>query len=217
MDDLALAVPHGVSAIMVPKVEDPARIAVISEMIAEIASVAGRPEPPGVIALMESPAGLTSLDAIAAVNSVIGLALGSEDFSLALRVLPTPEALDLPCRMLALAAASRGLMALGAPISISTIDDQAVWQLAVRRARAIGLTGVLCVHPRQIAPVNEAFACSPAEVAAAARIVAAWEAAGGVGVVKVDGKMVDRPVVMASRRTLALAEAIERQSDGPNM
>jgi citrate lyase beta subunit len=112
--------------------------------------------------------------------------------------------------MLGLAAARRGLMALAAPVSISTIDDKAAWQLGVRKARTIGLTGVLCIHPCQIAAVNEAFTCSPAEVTAAARIIAAWEAAGGAGVIQVDGKMVDRPVVLASRRTLAIAEATER-------
>jgi citrate lyase subunit beta/citryl-CoA lyase len=210
MDDLAVAVRRGVSAIMVPKVEEAARVAVMSEMIIELASTVGPLEPPGLIALVESPAGLASLDAIAGVKGVIGLALGSEDFSLALGVPPASEALNLPCRLLALSAARRGLMALGAPASICIFDDQAAWLLAVRKARAIGLTGVLCIHPRQIAPVNEAFAFSPMEVAAAARIIAAWEAAGSAGVIQVDGMMVDRPVVMASRRTLAIAESMKR-------
>jgi citrate lyase subunit beta / citryl-CoA lyase len=91
MDDLAFAVQHGVSAIMVPKVEDAARVIVVGEMVAEFASAASRSEPPGLIALVESPAGLASLDTIAAVDRVIGLALGSEDFSLALGVPPTPR------------------------------------------------------------------------------------------------------------------------------
>jgi len=210
MEDLTAAVRPGVSAIMVPKVEEVARVAVISEIIVELASAAGPLEPPGLIALIESPAGLGSLDAIAEAKGVIGLALGSEDFSFALGVPPTSESLELPCRLLALSAARRGLMALGAPVSISTINDQAAWLLAVRKARAIGLTGVLCIHPRQIAPVNEAFACSPVEIAAAARIVTAWEASGSAGVIQVDGMMVDRPVVMASRRTLAIAESMKR-------
>jgi len=210
MDDLAVAVRDGVSAIMVPKVEDAARLAVVAEMVAEFSSAAGRSDTPGLIALIESPAGLASLDAIVAVEGVIALALGSEDFSLALGVPPTPELLDLPCRMLSLAAARRGLMALGAPISIGTINDQDAWHDAARKARRLGLTGALCIHPSQIAPVNEGFACPPAEVEAAARIVAAWDAGRGTGVIQVDGRMIDRPVVLAARRTLAIADTNAR-------
>jgi citrate lyase subunit beta/citryl-CoA lyase len=200
--DLAVAVCAGVAAIMVPKVENSGRLAVIAEMVAEFAQTAGVPVP-GLIALVESPAGLAAIDAIADVDSVIGLALGSEDFSLSLGVSPSAEALDLPCRVMALAAARRGLIALGLPISIATIDDQVAWQAAVRTARAIGLTGALCIHPRQIAAVNQGFAWSAAEIAAAARVVAAWDAAGGAGVIQLDGRMVDLLVVLAARRTLA--------------
>jgi citrate lyase subunit beta/citryl-CoA lyase len=124
---------------------------------------------------------------------------------MALGVPPTPELLDLPCRMLSLVAARRGLMALGAPVSIGIIDDQVAWHDAARKARRLGLTGALCSHPSQIAPVNEGFACAPVEVEAAARIVAAWEARRGTGVIQIDGRMIDRPVVLAARRTLARA------------
>jgi citrate lyase subunit beta/citryl-CoA lyase len=90
------------------------------------------------------------------VPGVIGLALGSEDFALAIGVPPSPEALDLPCRLLALSTSSAGCMALGLPVSIATIEDAAAWQKAVHLARASGLTGALCNHPRQVAAVTRA-------------------------------------------------------------
>ncbi len=201
--DLTIAVPAGVSAIMVPKVESIGRLSVIGQMVGELAEAAALQIAPALIALIESPIGLTQLDALAAVDGVIGLALGSEDFALVLGVPATLEALDLPCRMIGLAAGARKIMALGLPISITTIEDMDAWVNAVGRARKFGMTGALCVHPRQIAPVNQGFAPTEIECEAARRVLAAWTAAKGTGVIVVDGKMVDPPVVQAAQRTLA--------------
>lgn len=203
--DLAVAVMPGVVAIMVPKVEDAERLHTIADLIREFAADEGLADPPAIVALVESPLGLQILDAVARVPEVIGLALGSEDFSLALRVPPSPQALDLPCRLLALAAAPRGLMALGLPVSIATIADKDAWQAGIEQAKAIGITGALCVHPAQVAAANEGFAPSPEAVAQARRIVGGWDTAAGAGVIQIDGRMIDRPVVEAARRTLARA------------
>lgn len=206
MADLIAAVRPGVAAIMVPKVEDAARLTVVSRMVAEIAADARLQAMPGLIALVESPAGIAELNAIAAVSGMTGLALGSEDFSLALGVPPARAALELPCRLLALAAAGRGLMALGLPVSIATIEDETAWAEGVRSGRAIGLTGALCIHPRQIAPANLGFAPTDAEVEQARRVLDAWNAAHGAGVIQLDGKMIDRPVVRAAQRVLAAGQ-----------
>jgi len=113
------------------------------------------------------------------------------------------EALDLPCKLVALAAASRGLAALGAPASISEFRDLDGYREAIRRARAIGLSGALCIHPAQVAIANEGFAPSAAEIAQARDIVEAWEKGGGRGVVAANGRMIDAPVVARARRVLA--------------
>ncbi|MDB5576301.1 MAG: CoA ester lyase [Bradyrhizobium sp.] len=207
VSDLDMAVCDGVAAIMVPKVEDAARLAVIAEMVAELTIARELPRAPGIIALVESPAGLAELDRIAATPGLIGLALGSEDFSLSLGVPPTPEALDLPCRMVALAAARHCLMALGVPVSIATFDDDVAWRDAVARGKAIGLTGALCIHPRQVGPANNGFSPSVAEIEIARRALAAWNEAGARGVIRFEGRMVDEPVAQAARRTLATARA----------
>jgi citrate lyase subunit beta/citryl-CoA lyase len=201
--DLDATVRPGVSAIMVPKVEDAARLTVIGEMVRELAGDRGLPQAPDLIALIESPAGLRQIDAIAAVPGVIGLALGTEDFSLALGVPPSRDCLDLPCRHLALAAAVRGQMALGLPISIATIKDAAAWAGAIAEAQAVGMTGALCIHPAQIAPVNNGFAPSAAEIERARRVLAAWDDARGASVITVDGRMIDLPVVLAARKLVA--------------
>jgi (S)-citramalyl-CoA lyase len=87
------------------------------------------------------------------------------------------------------------------------IDDQAGLEDESRRARALGFTGKAAIHPSQVAPINAAFSPSDAEVDLARRIV---EAAEGdfSGALQIDGKMIDEPVIIAARRTMARAERI---------
>ena len=68
-----------------------------------------------------------------------------------------------------------------------------------------GFTGKLAIHPAQVAVINEAFTPSPQAIAQAQRIVDAFKAAGNAGVVGLDGTMIDRPHLVAARRTLARA------------
>jgi len=203
--DIQAAMRHGVTAIMVPKVENAARLEAISGMIAEAAAAAGLQRPPDIIALVESPAGIANLPTIASASGVIGVALGSEDFSLALGVPPSPTSLELPCRMMALAAAQFGVMALGLPVSIATIEDSEAWARGIDSARGMGISGALCIHPRQIEPANLGFAPSATDIDAARRLLEAWEAANGVGVIAFEGRMVDLPLVLAAKRTIERA------------
>ncbi len=86
-----------------------------------------------------------------------------------------------------------------------TLDDPDRLAADVDRARRLGFGGKLCIHPRQTEAVNRGFSPSEAEVAWARRIVEASEKAG-VGAFRVDGKMVDRPVL---ERAQAVLESIE--------
>ena len=209
LEDLAASCAANVDAIMVPKVEDAARLTVISEMLAEYETAKGNHTKVALLALIEAPIALARMAAIAAVPRVIGLALGSEDFSLSLGVEPTAESLDLPCREIALTASARGLMAFGLPLSLTEFRDLESYGKAVAAARAMGMTGALCIHPAQIGPVNTGFYPSPREVAAARAILEAWDepSRGERMAITVAGRMVDVPVVLRARRTLATIEA----------
>jgi citrate lyase subunit beta/citryl-CoA lyase len=202
LDELDILVRAGIAAVMVPKVECAERLAIIAEMMAAIADDRGLPQAPEIIALIESPAGIAALDRVAAIPGLCALALGSEDFSLALGVSPTSPALELPCRLVALAAAGRGLMAFGLPVSIATIADEGAWSDGVRLARAVGMTGAMCIHPRQIDAVNRGFAPTQEEIESARLVLKAWQDAGAQGVVQVGGKMIDRPVALRAMRLL---------------
>jgi citrate lyase subunit beta/citryl-CoA lyase len=74
-----------------------------------------------------------------------------------------------------------------------------------RAARRDGFTGRIAIHPDQIAIINACFSPSPADVARARRVVAAFAAQPGAGTIGIDGKMYDRPHLTAAEKTLAAA------------
>lgn len=93
---------------------------------------------------------------------------------------------------------------LGAGRQIEIPDMQA-FDTAVRAARAMGFTGSVCIHSRQVEVINRGFSPSATERVWAARVVAADDAAraAGRGAVLLDGRMIDRPIVERARRWLA--------------
>ena len=203
IEDLKVAVMAGVSAIVVPKAEGAGRLQVLSDLIGEMEMERGLPV--GAIALVpqvESSQALVALDEMLAAQRVAGLALGPEDFSLSLGVKPTAECLDLPCQMIALAAARVGKMALAMPISIAAYQDLDAWAAAARRARAMGCTGAMAIHPAQVAGIATSFAPSEAERAEAEAILTAWDQRGDRGVIALGQKMIDLPIVNQAKRLL---------------
>lgn len=206
--DLDAAVRSGITALMVPKVEDAGALGVVAAMVSEWEAVRGlKPGGIGLVALIESPLGLERMAAIADCPRVVGLALGGEDFSLALGVEPSEAALSLPCRQVALAAAARGLASFGLPGSLAEFRDLSAYRATARLAASVGMGGALCIHPHQVSVVNEVFSPSARDMAWAETVIAAWNdaEAKGLGAVAVEGRMIDRPVVERARAVLARA------------
>lgn len=203
--DVRAAVEAGAEALMVPKVEDAARLRVLGELLGECeAAACAATGATGLLALVESARGLSALSEIAAAARVTGLALGPEDFSIGMGVAPTPALLDLPSRQIALVASERGQMALAVPLSITVFRDTDAYAAAVERGAAWGVSGALCIHPSQVDIANRGFGPGEEAIASARRVLDAWEArADGVAVVAVDGQMIDTPVVEQARRLLA--------------
>ena len=84
--------------------------------------------------------------------------------------------------------------------------DRAGLERAARLAQREGFSGMLAIHPDQVEPINAAFTPSPADIAHAQKVVAAF--ASGVGVASLDGKMLDQPHLKQARHVLSLAEAL---------
>ena len=204
--DLVVAVRTGVEAIMLPKVETAKQLQVLDELIRVQEQRHGLvPGAVGIVALIESPAALFRLQAIASHPRVVALALGSEDFALAMGVAPTPACLSLACQWLALAAIAHGKKAYGLTVSLADFTQLNVLEQGAAQARASGLHGALCIHPAQVGIINRAFAPSSAELEWAAAVEAAWldAQAQGLGAAQLGGAMLDKPVVERARRLLA--------------
>lgn len=189
-DDLALCGQAGVRAVMLPKAEGP-------QTLARVLAAGAR----ALLPLVETAAGLAALDAIAGAPGVERLVFGSIDLQADLGLRDALEDELNPWR-LQLVLASR-LAGIGAPIDgVSTaIDDPARLREDALRARRLGCAGKLCIHPKQVAGVHEAFAPSTAELDWAHRVLEAARASGGAAVA-VDGKMVDRPVLLRAEQVL---------------
>ncbi|WP_405807186.1 HpcH/HpaI aldolase/citrate lyase family protein [Streptomyces sp. NBC_01187] len=206
--DLRAAVRPGLRAVMLPKTECPGQLTEVAAFLDALERERGLPVGSvGLIALIESPAALFALAALAEASPrVCALALGSEDFAQSLGIAPTPLVLTEPCRWIALAASAAGIGSFALPLSLAVLDRPEALAHAARQARELGVTGALCVHPAQVAAVNAAYAPGDAEIAWARRVADAWDAAcgdgGGPGVIRVDGLMVDAPVLRRARALL---------------
>ena len=156
------------------------------------------------IPLIESVKGLDAIDVVAGAPRVLRLAFGHLDFQADLGLSCGPDEAELTAVRLSLAMASRRAH-LAPPIDGVTVDlnDLPRLESDARRARRGGFGAKLCIHPSQVSVVRQALGPTPQEMAWARRVVAAAEAAAG-GVVSLDGRMVDMPVVLQARRLLAL-------------
>lgn len=182
-------------AVMLPKSEDPAALRDAAQSLGGEARV---------VALIESLAGLDAADALAREPQVARLAFGHLDFQLDLGMHASSEESELSFARNALVAASRRA-GLPAPIDGVTADTRDAERLAAdaQRARAFGFGGKLCIHPMQIAGVNEILGYSEAERDWARRVLEEAARRGGE-VFSLDGRMVDLPVIRSARRVLAI-------------
>lgn len=199
-DDLGLiAALPGLAAVMVPK----------AESADSLKRLHGLP----ILPLIETAAGLHAIDAVAAAPGVVRLVVGHIDFMADTGIVcgDAQESELAPLRF-AVAVATRlgGLAPAIDGVTVQTGDAERLRQDTLR-ARRFGFGGKLCIHPRQVGPVHDAFAPSADELAWARRVVEADAASGGAAV-QLEGRMIDLPVVLQARRTLERAALHRRPS-----
>lgn len=156
-----------------------------------------------VIALVETAKGVLNAEALAQASGVERLAFGTIDYAVDLDLSGDPVGLDLAAGRLALASRAADLAPPVAGVT-AAIDDDALLREEFARARAHGFGAKLCIHPRQVAAVHAFLQPSAAELAWARQVTEAVAQAGGA-VVRVDGKMVDLPVLKRAQRLLQRA------------
>jgi citrate lyase subunit beta/citryl-CoA lyase len=199
---------EGYDGIVVPKMED----AAAAEQVVRVfeGGARGRQCPP-LLLLLESPRAIVRAAEIAAAKApVAALMFGAEDLTASMGMARTidGEELIVPRSQIALAAAAADAQALDAVCT--ALDDPAVVRRDAERARALGFRGKMAIHPRQVPTINEVFTPSAVEIERARKVIAAFEAAqaAGEGVTRMDGQMIELPIVERARRVLDLAARV---------
>jgi citrate lyase beta subunit len=191
---------------MVPKVGEPDTIRALERRLAP--AIEGIP----LVVQIETARGLAAVEAIATASpNVAVLFIGAVDLSAELGCAIEWDALLYARSRVVAAAALAGVDAMDTPY----MDVSATAQLGdeARAVRRLGFVGKAAIHPIQVPIIQAVFSPDADEVAWAVRIVKAYESNAG-GVLLVDGKLIERPVIASARRMLDVAAAVERSADG---
>lgn len=208
VDDVLSAVVPGLHVVNLPKVEAARDVWLLEKLLDHVERKAAFKAPVGIMATIESPAGLANAREIAKASPrLVALQLGFGDLLATRGIARTGEATAHAYATVKYAAAEAGLDALDS--AYTDVKDLAGLEAEARRSRAWGFAGKSCIHPTQIETVNRTFAPSEAEIAAACEIVAEYEAraAKGEGAFLLHGKLIDWPFYEAAKRAVAASRS----------
>jgi citrate lyase subunit beta/citryl-CoA lyase len=229
LEDLSAVMPDkgegGPDGVVLPKVSALREIEEIAHYLTAL-EVRGGQEP-GATRLMviatETPAGLLSLPSYPekitppVSQRLAALTWGSEDLGAALGVAARVDESGSPT--LTFQTARTWCLLTAAALSVQAIDGVYVdfrngegLGRELHNARRDGFSGKLAIHPDQVEAINAAFVPTGAEIGRAQRIIAAFAAAPGAGVVSLDGQMIDRPHLVQAQRILAAAQGLTQQT-----
>jgi citrate lyase subunit beta/citryl-CoA lyase len=187
-DDLAACDAAGVVGVVLPKAER------IGDAVISLCRRNGL----ALLPLIETAAGMAQAAAVAATPCVQRLMFGTIDFQFELDIDGDGDELLAFRSQLVLASRLAGIQP---PVDgpCTSWEDTDLLAADSHRARRLGFGGKLCIHPKQVAFVNTAFSPSESEVAWARRVLDAAKRSGGAAVA-VEGRMVDRPVILKAER-----------------
>lgn len=188
-DDLAAIAGQPVSAIVIPK----------AQSLEELEQLAIATQAP-LLPIIETAVGMVRLEQLLAHPAVVRILFGSQDYSTDLGVSPD-DAQALAAARSSLVLASR-VHGLPGPVDgpTRTWSDPEIVEKDARRARSMGFTGKLCIHPAQLQPTLRGLAPTDDEVAWALKVVGSGNVGGATSA---GGEMVDQPVIDRARQILA--------------
>jgi citrate lyase subunit beta/citryl-CoA lyase len=202
LKDLKFVVPYGVHTVVIPKCESPDDVLFVEQHIQKIKGKAGAVH---LIPIIESALGVENAFEIAVSSeNVVAMAIGLEDYTAdigAKRTEAGNESFFARSRVIN-AARAAGIQPLDSVFS--GFEDIEALSKTAQNSKALGFEGLGCIHPGQIKIVNESFSPSEKEIEKAKKIVFVYQEAEkhGLGVVAVDAKMVDLPVVKRAQKTI---------------
>jgi len=203
--DLAVVLPHAPDGIVLPKAEGAASLADLDRRL----TVRGNSQARILPIATEMPKAVFALGSYGGVTPrLCGLSWGAEDLPAAIGATTAREAdgrFTPPYEMV------RSLALFGAHAAqvpaIETVypafRDEAGLAAYAARGKRDGFSGMLAIHPAQVAAINAAFAPSPDEIAWAERVVAAFAQNAGVGAIQLEGRMLDMPHLQSAKRILS--------------
>lgn len=183
-------------ALMLPKCEGPDEIRSVENTLSDIL-----PNLP-LIVMAETARGVVAADTIAtATPNVTALFFGAIDYAADVGCAVEWDAVLFARSRVVLAAAMAGV----SPIDSPFMDVPALDMLSeeCKRSKALGFVGKMAIHPTQIKTIHQAFSPTADDLAWARKIVSAYDRNGG-GVLLVDGKLIERPVIATAKRILAI-------------
>ena len=215
--DVEAMVLAGVDVIRLPKTETPQDIIDVDEVITKVEAANGiTVGTTKMMAAIESAEGVLNAREIAKASTrLIGIALGAEDYVTNMKTKRFPDGQELffARNMILHAARTAGIAAIDTVYS--DVDNADGFKNEVSLIKQLGFDGKSVINPRQIPLVNEIYAPTEAEIQNAKEVI--WgirEAeAKGSGVISVNGKMVDKPIVERAERVIALAKAAKMMTE----
>ncbi|MFT5711484.1 MAG: citrate lyase subunit beta/citryl-CoA lyase [Halioglobus sp.] len=187
--------------LLIPKVTDPSQMLSVEQCWQSSGKGLSTLQ---LLPMIECPSGLFRAEQIAsATHSVSALVFGSEDFAAQAGLSTEIEALTMPAQWLALAAAAARIPAYGLPGSLGNYHNLELFEATLQRAKTVGYSGSLCVHPKQVLLANSVFKASDQDIKWAEAVIAQ---AGSGGATGGDVGMVDAPILARAQAILADAE-----------
>lgn len=209
--DLNAVVRAGVDVVRMPKTETAQDVIDMDHEITEIEKACGREVgSTKMLAAIESPLGITQANQIAtASNRLIGIALGAEDYVRNLKTERSPEGIELLFARCSILQAARAADIQAFDTVYSNANNEEGFLAEAALIKQLGFDGKSLINPRQIELLHNLFAPTQKDVDQARRIIDAAEEAerNGLGVVSLNGKMIDAPIIDRAKLVLERAKS----------
>lgn len=154
------------------------------------------------IALLEDPAAILDASNIAKQTNMFGMLVGGEDLATSINASPSPEMLNFPKQFVHYAAKANGLLSFGLIRSVADYKNLVQITSSASEAKKLGYDGSTCIHPSSVKILNEHFMPSDAEIIWAKAVLKAIKTQTN-GVIIVDNKMVDLPIIKRAKQILS--------------
>ncbi|MDO5715081.1 MAG: citrate (pro-3S)-lyase subunit beta [Tissierellia bacterium] len=209
-NDIEAVVRAGVQVVRLPKTDSAQDIIDVDRIITRVEKEIGREGETLMMAAIESASGVLNAKEIALASPrMMGIALGAEDYVTNLKTTRSKHGWELFAARSQIVLAARNAGIACFDTVFSNLDDMEGFKKEVQFIKDLGFDGKSVIHPKQVAVVNGIYAPTQKEIESSMHIIQGAREAErkGSGVISVDGKMVDAPIIVRAQRTLDLAVA----------